>query len=448
MDYKGLRDCHLNIFWQYDGDPRTENNITKAFINTIDSLNSLNKKYIFKKLFGIDLPDSGVSFEYYLQSGPTFKKIEKISEDKRIMFGFCPSGKCWGFDGDDIKDEKKLKEAISKELSKKISDASILNSEVNKLLEEHLEAIRGGSRPDGWIFINIDSKPEYVIAMENKLYDLDPTQINNHIEKSLLIINNKKPVIYKKYKEILKYFDEINTYTTNQFIEYMTILGYKNVDDFIIACGADFSIRRKLAIPFGREILSNIHSGKIDKRRWNVTRCYVDYAFLREINMIFNDDCIEVSLAFGSTQNTGKKMLETIGEINISNDHISNFNQSFHLLYKRGRNIGNSYIDCPLKINDYISYWKRNISLIKTYTPNDAISLYEKMLKDEIMTEENFKRLKNQLTGKKNLVFVVPEINIVLKWSYDEIVSLSKELFMNNLKHRIDEILIAMKLKN
>ena len=38
IDYKGLRDCHLNIFWQYDGKPYLENNITKAFINSIKVL--------------------------------------------------------------------------------------------------------------------------------------------------------------------------------------------------------------------------------------------------------------------------------------------------------------------------------------------------------------------------------------------------------------------------
>ena len=50
IDYKGLRDCHLNIFWQYDGKPYLENNITKAFINSIDSLSDVKKKHLEIKM--------------------------------------------------------------------------------------------------------------------------------------------------------------------------------------------------------------------------------------------------------------------------------------------------------------------------------------------------------------------------------------------------------------
>ncbi len=35
---KNKSDKHLNVFWQYDGKPWLENNITKALINTFESL--------------------------------------------------------------------------------------------------------------------------------------------------------------------------------------------------------------------------------------------------------------------------------------------------------------------------------------------------------------------------------------------------------------------------
>ena len=35
---------HLNVFWQYDGNPGHENNITKALINTFESLDEQSKK--------------------------------------------------------------------------------------------------------------------------------------------------------------------------------------------------------------------------------------------------------------------------------------------------------------------------------------------------------------------------------------------------------------------
>lgn len=45
---KNKTDKHLNVFWQYDGKPWLENNITKALINTFDSLESNSKKKFVK----------------------------------------------------------------------------------------------------------------------------------------------------------------------------------------------------------------------------------------------------------------------------------------------------------------------------------------------------------------------------------------------------------------
>lgn len=42
-------DKHLNVFWQYDGRPWLENNITKAFINTFESLDDDSKRHFLKK---------------------------------------------------------------------------------------------------------------------------------------------------------------------------------------------------------------------------------------------------------------------------------------------------------------------------------------------------------------------------------------------------------------
>ena len=106
IDYKGLRDCHLNIFWQYDGKPYLENNITKAFINSIDSLSDVKKKEVLFDLFGIKLKGEKIKLEFYLQKKPAVSKIKEFNEDYRLMFAFSPTGKCWGFNGQDTKDEK------------------------------------------------------------------------------------------------------------------------------------------------------------------------------------------------------------------------------------------------------------------------------------------------------------------------------------------------------
>lgn len=67
IDYKGLRDFHLNAFWQYDGKPHLENNITKAFINSIDSLNDDDKRKMFSSIFDVDVSKGKIKVDYYLQ---------------------------------------------------------------------------------------------------------------------------------------------------------------------------------------------------------------------------------------------------------------------------------------------------------------------------------------------------------------------------------------------
>ncbi len=447
LDYKGLKDPHLNLYWQYDGKPYLENNITKAFINSIDSLPLAKKIIVFKQIFSIELNSNSLTFEYFLQRKPNKEKVESFDKNRRFMFAFSPCGECYGFNGLDTKNEKALYDAIKKELSITISNKDILENEVEKAVKEYLEGERGDSIPDAWILIYDNDKPAYIIALENKLYKLDPNQINNHIEKSLLLLNNKPEVLYKKYSQIADTFKGIGEYNTDQFIEYLTILGYLNVNDFVLACSSYIEIRQRLIIPFGKDLLSKVYHGEIDNRSWNVVRCYLPYAYLREFNLIFDRDEIKISLAFGPTQFSGKKMLETIDDIRLNADHLRSLHQSFHLLYKRGRNIGASYINCPLSLTEYIHYWKKHIDLIKTYQPNEAILLYKKMLSDGLICEENYEKVKTQLTNKINPVLVVPEIVAEYSWTYDEVANLGIDVFAVCLKEKLEEALKAALLK-
>lgn len=445
IDYKGLRDKHLNIFWQYDGKPYLENNITKAFINSIDSLDIDDKRTVFSFIFNIDVPHGNMKVEYYLQSKPESAKVLSFSKENRVMFGFCPTGECWGFTGQDTKDEKSLYEAVRKELGQTIKDEEALKTETQKAVAELLEYRRGDSIPDGWILIYVDDKPSYIIALENKLIRLDPTQINNHIEKSLLITDNKRAVVYRKYDDIIHCFESFDSFVSNQFIEYLTILGYREVDDFSIACSSDKDIRQRLSIPFGKKILEKIEGNTIDVRSWNTSRRHVSYSYLREINLIFSSDDIRVSLAFGSTMSTGRLMMESIDSIDVSRDRLVTFRQTFHLMYSRGRIISSSYIDTDYSVNDYIAYWKKNKEYIRQYTPEEAIGLYEKMLKDGIIG--NYDALKKQLNGKKNSVLVIPEIIVEYGWRYDEASTLGIDAFAAELKKKIDSTLKSFKLK-
>ena len=195
------------------------------------------------------------------------------------------------------------------------------------------------------------------------------------------------------------------------------------------------------------DFLNKIHEGEKDHRSWNVCRCHVNYEWLREINLIFRNDTISMSLAFGSTQNSAKAMLRNIDKIDLNSDHISKLVQTFHSLYQRGRNINESYIFKETSLKEYVEYWKNNIDLIKTYTPSGAIDLYKKMLDDGVISIDGFKEIEKRLIGKKNPVLVVPEIILEYSWNYEEILLMKEEGFINSLKEKLSEALKTFMLK-
>lgn len=140
-------------------------------------------------------------------------------------------------------------------------------------------------------------------------------------------------------------------------------------------------------------------------------------------------------------------MLESIDSIDVSSDHLVTFRQTFHLMYYRGRIIHSSYIDTDYSVNDYIAYWKKNIEYIRKYTPEEAIGLYEKMLEDGFIKEDNYDALKRQLNGKKNPVLVIPEIIVEYGFSYEEASTLGIDAFAAELKKKINDTLTSFKLK-
>ena len=113
------------------------------------------------------------------------------------MFAFSPTGKAWGIKGLDTKNEKDIRKELFEEAKKQSEIEEEQEEFVNSTLEEIMKIRENkGSIPDGWLFVDVNNKPVLVVAMENKLYDLDPYQLNNHIEKSLLIKENKPCLLY------------------------------------------------------------------------------------------------------------------------------------------------------------------------------------------------------------------------------------------------------------
>ena len=100
MDYKGLKDRHLNIFCVYGVD-HLENNITKAFINTLDSLNPSNQAKIYSVLLNAFINSENLKSTFYLQKRHDKELIESVLIQHRYVVGISPTGKCWGYSYED-----------------------------------------------------------------------------------------------------------------------------------------------------------------------------------------------------------------------------------------------------------------------------------------------------------------------------------------------------------
>ena len=443
-NYVGLRDPHLNVFYAYGDKAHLENNVTKAFVNVLESFNDAQLKRTVKELFDFELPSGKYKVSYYLQKKPSKEMVQQYLN--RVMFAFSPTGKSWGIKGLDTKDVADIRKALEVEAK----NQSEFEEEQKEFIESTLAEImqvreNKGSIPDGWLFVDVNDEPTLVVAMENKLYDLDPYQLNNHIEKSLLITENKPEPVYKKYDDIVSLFKSIDTFLSNQFVEYLVILNYTQVDDFSLACLADSCIRRRLLMNFGKDILNIVHEGDKDIRNYQTVRCHVNYSYLHEINLSFKDERIELWLSFGPTQQSARTMLSSIDKIDIHDSHFSHVYQGFHLLYHRGRIISGSYVD-KWDIDEFIRYWKENIELVKTSTPEEAVALYQKMYDDGKIEAKLLDSIKQRLSGKKNPILIIPEISIVFAWEYDEASKLGLENFGKQIQDKVKLALKEMKL--
>lgn len=448
--FSGIRDNHLNVFYNYGEHAYYENNVTKAFINTIESLNEYDKKNIIKELFHLDMPN-GFVCKFYLQRKPEEGEIKSVKEENRIMYCFSPTGKCWGIEGIDQSDFNSIFLEIKKEVkfnNPDISDRE-LNNKVEIIVKDMMNVRKNtGSLPDAWLMIYMNDKPYYIIAFENKLDNLDPYQIKNHIKKSLFLENSVVP-IYENYESIINKFKKINSnnYLIDEFIEYMIILGHHKLNDFGLCFGADYQIRQKLCSDFGESVLENVYKGKIDKREWNIARIHVNFSYLKEINLRFSEDKVELSLAFGSTQNSSKEMLKKIDKKMFNKINPKLIHQTLHVLYQRGRNISYSYLDeKEWDISDYIDYWQKHIEMMRLMTPIEMVDLYRNLFNDGKISEFVFQNLKSRLESKKNKVIIVPEIIYVSYWSYNEIENLGLENFCTSIKQKINEAFVLFNI--
>ena len=241
------RDRHLNVFWNYSENAHLENNLTKAIINTLESLSNMDRLSITGRMINSPELEKAANdyadkyrFEFYLQTKPhNFPNC--VSEAKnRFQLAINPSGKPWGGNILSI-NYQQADNLIISEIEEMIREGEPSeNQDVihQRALDEHqIIQKRGDSIPDAWILIFHDSKPispEYCIIVENKLYDLNPYQLINHQRKSLLLDSKTKPVYQtfaNVYSTFLKY--KKSSVFVPHLLEYFSLLGYEPICDFV-----------------------------------------------------------------------------------------------------------------------------------------------------------------------------------------------------------------------
>lgn len=247
-------DRHLNLFWCYNGKPYLEDNLTRAFITTLSSLNKVQQVNFINWFSGECISTSDDTEITFDLQNPYLDITNEIKNAKRrVLVGFNPTGKSWGNEEYSILDniesykfdknklelneyEDYLKNKLSLDI-KKLKEIDEFEKTYGEKLRDIILSYlnRGESRPDGWIFIHKNKVLEVVIAIETKLWDLDPEQLANHCEKCLNI--SKEEVKYKAFKET---FDELkkmknkdDNIILEHFLEYMEKTGHYINNDYI-----------------------------------------------------------------------------------------------------------------------------------------------------------------------------------------------------------------------
>lgn len=479
---KNRSDKHLNVFWQYDGKPELENNITKAFINTFDSLDYESKLIVVDELFGIKLEkENKYEFSYGLQHDPddeTNRIIKSVDDNNKVLFAFSPTGKCRGeIDGIDKADEEAIRESLTKKIINEYPNITYpkLKEKVNDKLKVVLQNIEDrrqhDAQPDAWIFIRLDNckSPKYIIAFENKLWDLDPYQLDNHCTNALHIKTNDRTNIIKKseYEKILKVLSRfINTnYLSGEFIRYMYFMNYWAVDSVSQIEGMDKEHVKFYSKPICFEILKTIAGS--DKVEWHPNWMFkieseqAEKYGIGETGIGYNDekDAFEVVIVFASTQHNGDIFYSNIkfNDSYLSKDveGISiSLCSGFHLNKGNRGNISESYSDAVMDdidaIKKYIEFWSCHNSYLKNNgsykKKTDFIKkLIEEMKKEGIILDDHYNKIKNCISERKledeKVVGVCPELTVRIEISREKAIELDKTgALEDTIKKNIENI--------
>ena len=446
---QNIHDKHLNVFWQYDGSPHLENNITKALINTFESLNSEEKRMFFKDIFDVPLPNGELVYTCFLQSGPNERIIDELPDSKKLLFAFSPTGKHWGYEGIDSLDKDGIRQSIRESLSLVYSNETELNKNVDLAFNDTMDIInnRGEAIPDAWILVRYHEEYVFCVAMENKLYDLNPYQLNNHCKKSLKLGKiEKNHIKYCKYSTIFDELESMEGYLVKDFLRYMYFLNYWEIDNLSQVKEMDdehigtYSNRRCV------QLLEKVGNKPVEWHRGWMYRFCTDNYYNREIGLWFNNSTknFEVRLYFGSTQQTARNLYDLLNTHGFELSKKYEYKNSFHFQNTFGKNIQNTYCDDTnmniKQINQFISFWINHLDCLWQTNNESRQVILEEMKNSSILSLNDYERIL-EYSNKAGKLNVCPEFGIYLKWSFEEAVNLDEEgIFADTIRKEIDDV--------
>lgn len=397
-------DKHLNIFWQYDGCNDSKDNIKRAIINFLQYSETNNALEVLSELMnhgeifkGIELDTSKVTnIKYSLKQG--FTEEEILEFPNRVVLAINPSGNTWNgaiYEEFDMQydnylndlvmlNDERLKQRIVEQFEYS-SNKEYVASNV-KLIKEIIERCikerdcKLEPAPTAWIAIYQEQYPICLIALENKLHDVDPFQLNNYLRDTLKVdeMHYDQCKIVCSYEDLYKILlNAKESFVRDNLLEYLYLLGYEPVNNFLeeefsLAINdGDITIIKKKWDKILQSYFSTIpeHSDKLD--------------YILSTNKIQFNDISSGEISFKVENVSGEPMLCISSEIGVDeiwkNTKIATFIKDNPNVVEMFKSIYS--IDTTYK-NNYELWWRINTENVSFYEQIESYENVSDLLND------------------------------------------------------------------
>lgn len=138
-------------------------------------------------------------------------------------------------------------------------------------------------------------------------------------------------------------------------------------------------------------------------------------------------DGFNVTMYFGSTQSSSKKLYEHFSSIgNILPDNCK-CRGSFHFQYKGiGRNVKYTYYQSNCGLVKYIDFWIKNKNLIQQMDKEARADVICRMNIAGLLNNDDYKRLLTFSNSYDKALNICPEVGITINIPFEDAVQLDK----------------------